>query len=90
MLRASHIKPWKGCNNSERLDGDNGLLLIANIDALFDRGLISFESDGSIIRSKLLSVEDLELLTGSRVARIEFNPKQAGYMKFHRELHGFD
>ncbi len=90
VLRASHIKPWKDCNNSERLDGDNGLLLVANIDALFDRGLISFEADGSIIRSKSLSVDNLKMLTGSRVARIEFNPQQADYMRFHRELHGFD
>ncbi|MGB0664700.1 MAG: hypothetical protein ACPGMR_13040 [Pontibacterium sp.] len=36
------------------------------------------------------SAEDLELLTGSRVVRIEFNPQQADYMKFHRELHWFD
>lgn len=90
VLRASHIKPWKDCNNDERLDGNNGLLLVANIDALFDRGLISFGADGSIIRSKSLSVDDLKMLTGSRVARIEFNPQQADYMRFHRELHGFD
>lgn len=90
VLRASHIKPWKDCNNGERLDGDNGLLLVANIDALFDRGLISFEADGSIIRSKSLSTADLKMLTGSRVARIEFNPQQASYMRFHRELHGFE
>ena len=90
VLRASHIKPWKDCNNGERLDGDNGLLLVANIDALFDRGLISFGADGSIIRSKSLSEGDLKMLTGCRVARIEFSPQQADYMRFHRELHGFE
>lgn len=90
VLRASHIKPWKDCNNSERLDGDNGLLLVANIDALFDRGLISFGADGSIIRSNSLPEDDLKMLTGGKVARIEFSPKQGDYMRFHRELHGFD
>jgi len=90
VLRASHIKPWKDCNNGERLDGDNGLLLVANIDALFDRGLISFGADGSIIRSKVLSMDELQMLTGCRVARIKFSPQQADYMRFHRELHGFD
>lgn len=90
VLRASHIKPWKDCNNAERLDGDNGLLLVANIDALFDRGLISFGPDGSIIRSESLSEDDLKMLTGCKVARIEFSPQQAVYMGFHRELHGFE
>lgn len=90
VLRASHIKPWKDCNNGERLDGDNGLLLVANIDALFDRGLISFGADGSIIRSKSLSEVELKMLAGCKVARIEFSPQQVGYMCFHRELHGFE
>ena len=42
ILRASHAKPWKKSNDEERLDGHNGLLLSANYDALFDKGLISF------------------------------------------------
>lgn len=45
VLRASHAKPWKDCKDKDekqRLDGHNGLLLSANYDALFDKGLISF------------------------------------------------
>ena len=42
VLRASHAKPWKDCKDEERLAGHNGLLLSANYDALFDKGLISF------------------------------------------------
>lgn len=34
-LRASHIKPWRSCSNSERLDANNGLPLVATIDVLF-------------------------------------------------------
>lgn len=37
-LGASHIKPWRACTNTERLDGHNGLLLAPHIDHLFDRG----------------------------------------------------
>jgi predicted restriction endonuclease len=40
-LRASHMKPWRCSTNQERLDSANGLLLTANLDALFDRFLIS-------------------------------------------------
>lgn len=49
MLRASHIKPWSKCSNSDRLNPANGLLLAAHIDALFDCGLISFADDGTIM-----------------------------------------
>ena len=39
LLRASHIKPWAVCDlDRERLDVFNGLLLIPNLDALFDAG----------------------------------------------------
>ncbi len=42
VLRASHAKPWAACaSDEERLDVFNGLLLVANLDALFDRGHIS-------------------------------------------------
>src|SRR5271169_3328171 len=51
MLRASHIKPWSDCNNRERLDPSNGLLLVAHFDALFDSGLISFKNEGSMLVS---------------------------------------
>jgi hypothetical protein len=48
LLRASHIVPWKDCeNNEERLNVHNGLLLSALWDAAFDKGLVTFENDGS-------------------------------------------
>ena len=40
FLIASHIKPWKDCNDKERLDLENGLLLCAKYDWLFDKGYI--------------------------------------------------
>jgi hypothetical protein len=47
-LRASHIKPWAASTDSERLDGQNGLMLAPHIDHLFDRALITFEDDGTL------------------------------------------
>lgn len=50
-LRASHCKPWRDCENAdERLNGENGLLLTPSIDHLFDRGFISFEDNGLLLR----------------------------------------
>lgn len=53
MLIASHIKPWRDCTNEERLDPMNGLLLIAHVDKLFDRHLLSFKESRSGFESIL-------------------------------------
>ncbi len=45
LLIASHIKPWRISDNKERLSSENGLLLSANLDKLFDSGLITFMND---------------------------------------------
>jgi putative restriction endonuclease len=50
-LIASHIKPWRECDNHDRLFEGNGLLLTPTIDHLFDRGFISFESNGELLIS---------------------------------------
>jgi predicted restriction endonuclease len=49
LLRASHIVPWADCTDPQRLDVHNGLLLSALWDAAFDRGLISFADDGTVL-----------------------------------------
>jgi hypothetical protein len=49
FLVASHIKPWRDCDNSERLSGANGLLLSPHVDKLFDRHWISFDAFGELI-----------------------------------------
>jgi hypothetical protein len=55
LLRASHILPWADCTDAQRLDVHNGLLLSALWDAAFDRGLISFADDGTVLASPQLS-----------------------------------
>ena len=55
MLRASHIVPWAECDDAQRLDVHNGLLLSALWDAAFDAGLVSFTDDGTVLVSPDLS-----------------------------------
>ncbi len=55
VLRASHVKPWVNSTARERLDSNNGLLLSANLDALFDKGLITFVNNGQMQISSRLS-----------------------------------
>jgi HNH endonuclease len=90
ILRASHIKPWRVCNNHERLDVNNGLLLTPNLDALFDIGRISFDDAGRILISDRLLEADrkkLGVTSGMRLAMVP--PGIIAYLRYHRGLHGF-
>jgi len=84
FLIASHIKPWSLSNDEERLDPNNGLLLLANIDKAFDLGYISFSDKGRIIISEQL--EDYEVLGISKNMSITLNNKHQDYLAHHREI----
>jgi len=85
LLRASHIKPWRESSNEERLDPYNGLLLSANIDALFDRGMISFKDNGElIISNSLLNYELMESIGLNPAMKIKLNSKSYKYLEWHR------
>lgn len=86
LLIASHIKPWRLSTNTERLDGNNGLLLSPHIDKLFDQGWISFFPNGDLVHAGDEIVEVLRLWgvevpfnTGT------FNPEQKKYLQYHLE-----
>jgi HNH endonuclease len=90
LLRASHIVPWSHCNDEQRLDVHNGLLLSALWDAAFDQGLVSFADDGTALASpslgavarQALAIESAPALLGLRDAhRIN--------IAAHRSRHGF-
>lgn len=87
ILRASHIQAWRDSSDNERLDPCNGLLLTANLDALFDRGLISFEDDGQMkISDRLTTTERMQLGLPAAL-RTELNPAQLRYLRIHRETY---
>ncbi|MEX0701447.1 MAG: HNH endonuclease signature motif containing protein [Planctomycetales bacterium] len=87
-IRASHIKPWRDSTDQERLDPHNGLPLIANLDALFDAGLISFESSGRMIVAPRLSASERRVL-GVIEGSLAKKPaaKTAEYLGEHRNTH---
>ena len=85
LLVASHIKDWKECTRDEKLDQANVLLLARNYDAAFDRKLISFGSDGKIVKSETVSWEDLAALGIKKSAKIAPpSGKRAKYLAWHR------
>jgi putative restriction endonuclease len=84
-LRVSHIKPWRVCDDRERLDGFNGLLLSPHIAHLFLRGNISFADDGRLLISRHLNPSVVKAwgLDNPRPL-LPFRPEQREYLEFHR------
>jgi HNH endonuclease len=85
VLRASHLKPWRTSNNDERLDPFNGLLLAPHLDALLDRGLITFTDNGRIQISSRLSAADRECLGIHRTMKLgRVDERHVPYLGIHR------
>lgn len=85
MLIASHIKPWRDCNDEEKLDGHNGLLLSPHIDKLFDGGWISFTNSGVIMFAEKELTKVLKQWSISLSQNVgSFTAKQAAYLEYHR------
>jgi putative restriction endonuclease len=85
FLIASHIKPWRDCSHSERLDINNGILLCPNHDRLFDTGYITFSTSGKIIISTKLDDEAKSIMQISEDLSISYNVNAEAYIKWHFE-----
>lgn len=87
LLVASHIKPWAVSSNSERLDVNNGLLLSATYDRLFDAGLITFDKTGKIYLSSFIGKQNESRL--HLVSDMRFNlfptEKMAIFLEYHND-----
>ena len=86
-LRASHAKPWKDCtSDAERLNVFNGFLLTANLDALFDKGYISFTDEGLIMVSSVLNYSDFRGLGINSELKLRWiEESHLEFLKYHRE-----
>lgn len=92
LLRASHIKPWRESTNPERTNRYNGLLLLPQYDHLFDKGFISFDDDGQLLRSPAIDgipsaqlgineTDRLRLLSDSHLPFLHFH-RQEMFVRF--------
>lgn len=58
LLRASHARAWSECTtDADRLNVFNGFLLVAHLDALFDRHLMTFSATGEATFAPPISTE---------------------------------
>jgi len=84
FLIASHIRPWSVSNDKERLDPNNGILLLANIDKAFDGGYITFNDKGKVLISD--SLDDHKVLGIGVNMAISLNNEHQNYLAYHREI----
>ncbi len=86
ILRASHALPWAECGtDAQRLDVFNGYLLTANLDALFDRFLVSFDESGFILISDRVSENDRNFLGLNNDLQLRWLTEQhENYLESHR------
>lgn len=87
LLMASHIKPWKRSDNSQRLDLYNGLLLTPNLDKLFDGGYITFNpKNGKIVCSDVISANDMNILGVKDTLRLtRIDEHHVEYLNYHKQ-----
>jgi len=84
ILIASHIVSWSESTEDERLDVNNGILLSPLYDALFDKHLVSFSVDGSIVISNKIihQVDNLNINTEAKITVVE---GMKPFLKRHRD-----
>ena len=88
LLIASHIKPWVVSNNFEKTDPKNGFMFTPTYDKLFDRGFISFESDGTMLVSPWISPMNqkrLDIFNGKKIRMLPTEGREE-YLCYHREF----
>ena len=88
LLVASHIKPWAVSSNKERLSVDNGLLLSATYDRLFDSGLITFDKHGKIFLSSFIGAENTKRLNLSKdmCFNLRISGNMGEYLDYHNDV----
>jgi putative restriction endonuclease len=87
VLRSGHIKPWADSNVQEKVDHFNGLLLVPNLDALFNEGLISFQDNGSVLVSKDWRGDDQRRMhIKSDLALRHVHSASRPYLEYHRDV----
>ncbi len=89
LFRASHIKGFKDPNTTkeEKFDINNGLLLCANADALFDKHLITVTENKQLKFSSLLNADVIlkqKLGLLQDIFPLILNDERMKYLEYHR------
>lgn len=87
LFIASHIKRFADSSLKEKYDINNGLLLTANADALFDKYMITVSEEKELVFSKFLDDDLKRVLNLMEIVMPDvLNEERMGYMKEHRRI----
>lgn len=94
LLIASHIKPWSVCNESEKTNPRNGLLLNVFHDKAFDLGYFTINSRFEIVVSSKIETylnnkfcrEWLKSLSGEEIKRPEKFLPSSEFIEYHNDV----
>ncbi|MDE7300715.1 MAG: HNH endonuclease [Clostridia bacterium] len=89
LFIASHIKRFADSDAVEAYDVNNGLLLCANADALFDKYMITVDENKQLVFSFLIENNQQlrhKLLLNQPIFGLILNEKRMEYMKEHRRI----
>lgn len=89
LYRASHIKRYSDSEVGEAFDINNGLLLVANADALFDKHLITISEDKELMFSFMMEHDEklkAQLHLTLPIFKMVLNEKRMEYLKEHRRV----
>lgn len=87
VFRASHIKAYSDSNEEEKYDINNGLLLLASTDALFDKHYITVNEAKELVFSFLIANDRKlinQLLLSQPIFKDILNDERMKYLEFHR------
>ncbi len=88
-LVSSHAKPWRDCKTvEEKLSEDNGFLLCATHDKMFDQGYVSINVyTGEIIVSGSLKREEVNSCKSTlpKKLNVELNDQMKQFLRYHSE-----
>ena len=84
ILEACHIKPFSVCNDKEKYDVHNGLVMTPTYHKLFDMGFISFNDNGTMIISPFLSNMNKQRLDLSDNKQYRIPRECSEYLAYHR------
>lgn len=91
LLDGAHVHAHRNGTTKERFDEQNGIYLVAHLHRAFDRGLISFSAQGSVLFSSKFDPDDRKALGIPEGASLSFLPERtARYLEAHRADHGFE
>ena len=85
LLVACHIKPYSECDEEEKYDSKNGIIMTPTYHTLFDLGFISFENDGTLLISPFISNITKKRLNLKDGMPIRLQTGSDKYLEYHRE-----